>query len=408
MPQRKERRRIKLLYVTREGFPTFRVDIKSLFGKFLPRHGIETSLIALKTDEPCYQWVRGDIISYCVNITTVTGKIADFILNIYYVWRLAPEYDAIQVRDKAFVGLFLLAIAKIRKKPIFYWMSFPFAEVDLTRTTLRSKKLNFLQIALYRLRGRMMLYVQYKMVFRLADHIFVQSSNMRRYLCEDQGVTAQKMTVVPMGIDMESVATVLQHDHISPYASDEFVIANLGVLESSFRGLVFLLDLIEDIVCEYPQVRLLLIGGSMENNEQSWIQGEIHQRRLDKIVTLTGWVDQATAWKNLKYADVGINILEKSILTETMSPTKVVEYAAFGVPSILTDIEDQKELVTACRCGIVVPYEKEKIISAIKELIENHEKRIFFSLNGKQQIHAYRGYDYLSQELAKIYKKSIE
>lgn len=40
---------IRLLYLTAETCPTFRADVNVLFGKYLPRHGMHSDIVAGKT-----------------------------------------------------------------------------------------------------------------------------------------------------------------------------------------------------------------------------------------------------------------------------------------------------------------------------------------------------------------------
>lgn len=407
MSTMQRKNRLKILYITREGFPTFRVDIKTLFGKYLPRHGIDTSIIAYENNEPLYEWPYGQIFTYSAHINSITGKITDLFRNIYLTWKLSPEYDAIQVRDKAFIALALIPLAKLRKRPIFFWMSFPFPEDDLAKQGENKTKSNYLKKISWRLRGKLMSFVQYKLVFRAVDHVFVQSSAMRQYVSKKYCIPEETMTVVPMGIDMETVVDFLQNDSPSPYNDGEFIIASLGLL-TSFRGPDFVLDIFKQLARNYPQIRLIIIGGSINVKELKDLEEKIHRRGLENIVRVTGWLEQSEAWRFAKHAHLGINLLERSVLSDTMSPTKIMEYAALGVPSLVTDIPDQEQVVNQCKCGVCVPYDKVKITSAIIELLQHPEKRETLSKNGKRRIGKYRGYDKIATQLAEVYQKKLQ
>src|SRR5947209_19304781 len=50
----------RLLFIVDTGFPTFRADVSSLFGTYLPRHGVLTDLAA-EADGDGGPWEAGDV-----------------------------------------------------------------------------------------------------------------------------------------------------------------------------------------------------------------------------------------------------------------------------------------------------------------------------------------------------------
>ncbi len=78
-----------------------------------------------------------------------------------------------------------------------YWLSFPFAEMSLSALEEGCARYP----AYYLVRGWVLKLMLYRVVMRLADHIFVQSEQMKRDVAA-QGVDPRRMTAVPMGISL--------------------------------------------------------------------------------------------------------------------------------------------------------------------------------------------------------------
>src|SRR5262249_53343765 len=108
------------------------------------------------------------------------------------------RYDAVEVKDKFLSGLFAWVAARWHRKRFIYWLSFPFPEFYLTkaRDGLAPYPL------LYRIRGLTFKFLLYRVLLPAADHVFVQSEQMKRDIAA-QGVAPSKLTAVPMGIRVE-------------------------------------------------------------------------------------------------------------------------------------------------------------------------------------------------------------
>ena len=90
------------------------------------------------------------------------------------------DYDFVQVKDKFYGAIMGIVAARRRRIPCFFWLSFPFPEHSIALAKdPRSRYPVF-----YWLRGHFFKFLLYRVICRLADHIFVQSDEMRRVMSD--------------------------------------------------------------------------------------------------------------------------------------------------------------------------------------------------------------------------------
>ena len=117
---------IRILFLTRETFPTFRPDVKTLFGESLRKQGIFSDIVAMQEGNQSGAWPAGKIF---------LGRADSRIRRILTRLRLAfdlfslsnkAQYDAIQVRDRIFGALIGLMAARWRGLPFCIGCLSPF------------------------------------------------------------------------------------------------------------------------------------------------------------------------------------------------------------------------------------------------------------------------------------------
>jgi glycosyltransferase involved in cell wall biosynthesis len=184
------------------------------------------------------------------------------------------------------------------------------------------------------------------------------------------------------------------------------VVLYLGRIAQS-RKSDFLLDVVELLRGRCPEVLLVIAGDAPSNDEMAWMRREIAARGLEQHVLLTGWLPQRTALGYAVRAEVGLAAVPRGVLGDTMSPTKVVEYLALGIPTVANDVPDQKLVLEQSGAGLCVPMEAQPFADAVTQLLDDPEQARQLGMRGPAYVKAHRTYDILGRNVARTYKKIL-
>ena len=315
------------------------------------------------------------------------------------------SFACIQVRDKIASGILCLVLAKITHKPFVYWMSFPIVEGHELRTQSVGKSKGLFVWLANAFRATASRKIFYGPILRNADYVFVQSEAMRDWLAK-KGFDSERMTAVPMGVNIEA----FQRDQIEPSddprLNDKQTIIYIGSLGKA-RNSAFLLDLLIAIRLQRPDVILVLAGDAVSVDEKRWIRDEIAKRGIQEHVLLTGWLKQKQALRYAVRARVGLSPIPRGELYDVSSPTKLVEYLALGLPSVANDIPDQKLVIDQSGAGICVPMVLDEFRDAVLRLLSDDKFHAHCAQVGPPYVQAERSYDVLAQRVADTYRSIV-
>lgn len=398
---------LRLLYLTAESWPTHRADVAVLFGKYLSRQGVSTDLVTEQNEsEKELSWGAGKLLLFDVPEGRISG-------HVNKTWKLLrtlltckrSDYDAIQIRDMAIIGLLGLIISKIKKIPFFYWLSYPQSEGQVNRAKERgvSAGLRYI-LPLYQ--GLIGKYLLYNWILPYADHVFVQSEYMREAIVAN-GVSYEKMTPVPMGVDFE----VARKDDILPIDDTRLkgkrVVVYLGTLDRA-RQIDQLFDMLKLALTQCPNILLVLVGDTEDIGHRAWLKKRAENLGISDSILWTGWVTTKLAWRYVRAAEVGVSICPRGYLLDVSSPTKVIEYFALGVAVLANDNPDQKKVITESKSGLCLPFTAEAFSRALLQLLNDTDSNAHMKKQGLVYIKAHRSYEKIAVELAEQYRQLLE
>lgn len=178
----------------------------------------------------------------------------------------------------------------------------------------------------------------------------VDAHTRRRY--------GDKIHIVRCGLDMEEFAGVSD----VPDTQDLVCVGRL----CKAKAQPLLMEAVAEVVREYPDLRLILIG---DGEERAEVERRIALHDLSRNVDLVGWKSNEDVRKALTQA----RALVLPSLAEGL-PIVIMESLALGRPVLSTRITGIPELVDA-ECGwLAEPGDRETLVQALKALLSQSPK----------------------------------
>lgn len=388
--------RLRLLVISSDTYPPTRVDVSVLFGIEMAGRGHEIDLI-LQSEAACphpyvTQWAGGRAwVGATDHGHSLFSRLRKHAFGIANDLRLfsrlrQTQYDAVEVKDKFLSGVFALMASRLYRARFIYWLSYPFPEHYL----LRAKDDGARYPLLYRVRGLAFKWLLYRWLLPAADHVFVQSEQMRQDVAAT-GIPLNKMTAIPMGISLDMCALVdsSQNRRVLPRGSP--CVLYLGTL-NKVRRLDFLIRVFAEVKTAIPSALLYIVGRGDDPEDQAFLENEVARLDLQSSVVFVGQLPQAQALKYVQEADVCTSPFYPTPVLQSTSPTKLVEYMAIGKAVVANDHPEQKRVIEESGAGLCVPYAEQPFAAAIVSLLQNPDTAQLMGQRGRRYAIEHRSY----------------
>jgi glycosyltransferase involved in cell wall biosynthesis len=398
---------VRYLFVTADKFPPFRVDVRVLFVEELSARGHEAHWVMASERPRKRAGVEslGSGRAWVGASTAGASRLAKALRQVQiflHDWRalallLRERYDFVQVKDKFIFGAIMLVAAKLTRTPFVYWLAFPFPEAWLDEA--RSPVARHPWVSW--LRGQVARLLLYKLILPRADLVFVQSEGMRTSIAA-KGVPAALMVPVPMGVSarlLESRDGPRAAGVVSPS------VLYLGSMVR-LRGLETIVQAFRSVVDAVPNASLYFVGG--ENQADiDFLRGEARKLGLEERVVFTGALSREDAFAYVRAADVCLSPIYPSPILDVASPTKLVEYMALAKPVVANEHPEQRQVVGASGCGIIVPWAAADFASAVIELLRDPERAAEMGRKGREYVEQHRSYAVIAEHVQRAYRSRL-
>jgi glycosyltransferase involved in cell wall biosynthesis len=400
---------IRLLTSIPDGYPTYRADVSTLFGKYLPRSGIFSDVIAQASvcdTDTLPPWGGGEA-HVCASSAGRLKKHVKLLAFVVKELRRCSRnrYDAIQVRDAVLPALIGLRVARREGIPFFYWMSYPMYESHIERARSHGRSMGLARHLAVAIRGHVGKWLFYRFVLPASDHVFVQSPRMLEDVARE-GIPRSKMTPVLMGADLEEMDTRCIEPARDSRLSGRRVVTYLGTLGRA-RNIDFLFEVIACVRKRLPDVLLVLAGDAEDSAHRKWLERRAAEVGVAGSVIWTGWLPKQEGWRFVRACEVAVSPFPPSPELDSCSPTKVVEYMALGVPTVGNEQPDQARMIEESGAGLCVPYSVAAFADAIIKLLEDPAEAARMAARGPGYVAAHRSYSAIAAELAVTYRALI-
>jgi glycosyltransferase involved in cell wall biosynthesis len=212
-----------------------------------------------------------------------------------------------------------------------------------------------------------LLALQERLSCRFADHVVTVTERWRRRLIA-RGVPASKVSVVMNLPDPGLFAATPAN---TSAAADRFTILYHGTLTHRY-GVDLLIRAVAELKGEIPA--RLVIHGRGEYLEEL--------QRLSASLGLDGAVEFSTEYLPtaalpglIRSADVGVVPYRQDVFTDEILPTKLLEYAALGVPAVVARTSVIEDYFDSSMVAYFTPGDVDELKAALRSLHRSATRR---------------------------------
>ena len=395
------------LCIAADTYPPARVDVTVLFGREMADRGHEIDWL-LQSEAECDTnteqiWNGWRVFVGATDLgSSLFRRIHKHILglsNDFKVFQLAKfnHYDFIQVKDKFLSALFGIIAAKKNKCGFVYWLSYPFPEASIYESRVGTARYRIL----YFIRGVIFKFLLYRVILPRADHVFVQSEQMKIDVTS-QGISSSKISAVPMGYSPEDME-LIQYPSMD---EEQCAIVYIGTLLKT-RRLDFLVRVLAQVRHQMSNVTLYMIGPEELPGDMTVLLDEAKRLSVTDHLVMTGPVSRSLALGYVSRSRVCVSPFYPTPILNSTSPTKLVEYMAVGRPVVANDHPEQQRVISKSGGGVCVPYSEKDFADAIIELLNHPEVAERMGEMGAKYVRKERTYSSIADRVEEQYSSLV-
>ena len=204
-----------------------------------------------------------------------------------------------------------------------------------------------------------------KVVSRNVDVIWCSSDLMLKEREKDlKGIRFAPQVVMPLGI-------VMRDEAVQKKAQNAKTVLFMGNIQPH-QGIDLMIDAFSEIRKEHPDLVLEIIGRGPYTESA---QRRVEEAGLSLCVVFHGFVDDEKKIDEIyKRSLVGMALYhpELSSFTKLSDPGKIKDYLSAGLPVITTNVFPFSKEIAESGAGVVVSYEKDSVVDALKRILNPH------------------------------------
>lgn len=244
-------------------------------------------------------------------------------------------------------------------------------------------------------------------VFQQADAVTTICEGLKRDISE-RGIPTDKITVIPNAVDIErfTMNGVQNSNLVEKLGLNGRLV--LGFIGSfyAYEGLPLLVAAMPLILKQYPDTRLLLVGGGPQEEEIKSLVGELN---LHNAVIFTGRVPHSEVNDYYNLVDIFVYPRLHMRLTDLVTPLKPLEAMAQGKLVLASDVGGHKELIRDGENGRLFEADsKESLATAAMGLICQRGRWNELRLNGRRYVEEERNWKKSVSNYSKVYYRLLE
>ncbi len=237
----------------------------------------------------------------------------------------------------------------------------------------------------------------YPIVNKYYDGVLTNSKQVAAFVIQKENVPKDKVKVIYNGIQVDH-----GQEQVPAELVDNSGSVRIGIVASltPVKRVDIFMEAVAGLLRENPQTEIhgYIIGDGVLRKDLEFLCAKLS---LQNHITFTGAVDNVPAY--LKHLDIGVNCSEREGLSNA-----VLEYMAYGLPVIATDVGGNTELIDENRGNLVEVGNTEQMIRSLYHLINDKDLRITLGGNSREYVMQNFSWEKSMAELDSYYESFME
>lgn len=233
----------------------------------------------------------------------------------------------------------------------------------------------------------------------LSGVVLTNATLVRDALIVEDGFAPEKLRVIHNGVDIEKFQTSRDGcDHPFPGVGEGKLIVLVGNMHSDVKGHAWLIASAPTVLQEFPTTRFVLAG---DGKERFRFERQVAELGLERNILFVGC--RGDIPKILACCDIAVLPSRAEGL-----PNAVLEYMAAGLPTIVSRVGGNAELVEDGVTGLLVPPEDSSALSdALLKLLRDPELARRIAEGGHQFTIRNFSFERLLREVDELYSELL-
>jgi glycosyltransferase involved in cell wall biosynthesis len=204
---------------------------------------------------------------------------------------------------------------------------------------------------------------------RLSTGVLAVTPQIKRLLVDLARVPAERITVIPNGVDLEFFRPIPRTEAVDRLRLDpncRYIVFVGGF--NPWSDFDTMLEAFSTVHAAEPEARLLLVG---DGPERDHVERRARELGVRDLITITGMIAERERVRDyLAASTVALLAYREDMVQKTSaSPIKLTEYLAAGRAVVAVDLPGVRELVGEPGAGVVIRGEPEAMSAAILGLL---------------------------------------
>ena len=233
----------------------------------------------------------------------------------------------------------------------------------------------------------------------LSGAVLANATQVRDALIADDGFASEKVHVIRNGVDLQKFQVPSERETLFPNAGKGQFIVMVGNMLSDVKGHPWLIAAAPAVIREFPSTRFVLVG---DGEARPGLEKRVRELGLGQNFFFLGRRNDVP--RILASCDIAVLASRAEGL-----PNAVLEYMAAGLPTVVTRVGGNEELVEDGVTGLLVPAEDSEALSAVLlRYLRNPEETSKIARRGQEFVSRNFSFERLVREVDELYSALLE